>query len=117
MITIVSAYRVCQKSPTTGVKMAFMQQFWSLQSKLNLRKSSKTPVPNKQFILDLQAWIQHLQSQGHLIILNLDNNEDLYKAEGSIHNLQYNPDGITKEHSSRPFPPTYIRGKKRIDYM
>jgi hypothetical protein len=141
MITIVLAYRLCQKSAgSAGLKTAYMQQFRTLQDKLINQKSMASLLPNKQFILDLHAWIQHLQTQGHLIVLNVDNNDDLYNMEGSIISLPYDPDSVTngsfhdgslrtlgascglvdvlaEQHSSRPFPPMYIRGKKQIDYM
>ena len=141
LITIVSAYRVSQKSSTSlGIKTAYMQQYRSLQSHFLKSKKLQTPEPNRQFIIDLQAWLQHLQSQGHQLILNLDNNDDLYISEGSIHPLPYNPDSpvsdkshngspqtlaltcglidiLAIQHSKQPFPPMYNRGKKRIDYI
>jgi hypothetical protein len=141
LITVISAYRVSQKSSSSlGVKTAYMQLYRALQAQLLEKEVLSAPEPNKQFILDLQAWVQHLQVQGHQIILNLDNNEDLYNSGGTIHPLAYNPDGPTSDnlhngslwtlamtcglidilaihHSERPFPPTYIRGKKHIDYM
>jgi len=96
--------------------------------------------PHRQFILDLQAWVQFLQDQGHHIILCLDNNEDLYSTEGNIQPIPYNPNShshsklhngsllslvntcglveiLAIQHSSCPFPPIYIRGKKRLDYI
>jgi hypothetical protein len=71
---------------------------------------------------------------------SLDNNDDLYSAEGRVHHLDYCADHLTScashdgslrtlaitcglidilsiQHSECPFPPTYNRGKKRIDYM
>jgi len=142
LITIISAYHVCQKAATSsGPKMAYMQQLRSLQAKfLKLKLVQSPPNPNRQFILDLHSWVQHLQSLNHKIILSLDNNGYLYSLEGSIHSLPFNPDNITtssqhdgsnctlaascglvdvlaEQHSSRPFPPTYIRGKKRLDYI
>jgi hypothetical protein len=134
VVTIISAYRVSQKSASSvGVKAAYMQQLWATQQKVLVRKGKGLiPEPNKQFILGLQSWIQHLQSQGHKIILNLDNNEDLYASNGSVHPLEYNSDYTTThsahdgslhtlvitcglvdvladQHSSRPFPSTYRR--------
>jgi hypothetical protein len=117
-----------------------MQQLRVLK-KYSLQSDNYSQLePNKQFIWDLQAWIQHLQAQGHLIILNIDNNKDFYAAGGNYHPLPYQPsvhvtdkthdgnlrtlaascgliDILALQHSSRPFPPTYIRGKKRIDYI
>jgi hypothetical protein len=58
-----------------------MQQLHALQSKLITQMSlHPAPSPNKQFILDLPAWVQFLQSQGHKSILALDNNDDLYSS-------------------------------------
>jgi hypothetical protein len=132
-----TAYRVSQKTySSAGPKSAYMQQY----EYLRFHKLSTTPEPNRQFILDLQAWIGHLQGEGHRIILNMDNNEYFYSADGSIHPLNYNVDSLTSsashdgslrslaatcglidilalQHSERPFPPTYSRGNKRIDYM
>jgi len=141
-LTIITAYRVSQKSSASvGGKTAYMQQFRALQSIQNQTGSpGRTIEPNRQFILDLQAWIQFLQSQGHHIILNLDNNDDLYDSEGFITPLSYNPESITSDqshssslqslaftcglidvlaiqHLAQPFPSTYIHGKKRLDYM
>jgi hypothetical protein len=77
LVTIISAYRVSQRtSVTTGVKTAYMQQCRTLLSKSNTTKTICSSEPNKQFITDLQSWIQLLQKQHHLIILSLDNNED-----------------------------------------
>lgn len=143
MLTIIRAYRVCQKaSSSTGVKATYIQQVRALKA-INLSNDNSMPSaePNKQFILDLQAWIQYIQAQGHLIILNMDNNEDLYMHdECSVHPLSYQPETPTKDsshngslrtlaitcglidilaiqHSAHPFPALYIRGRKRIDYM
>jgi hypothetical protein len=142
VVTIISAYRVPLKSPSSvGVKTAYMQQLRAIQLKA-LEQTDKIliPEPNKQFILDLQSWIQHLQSRGHKIILCLDNNEDIFSSVGAVHPLEYNPNYITinsahdgslrtlsvtcglvdvlaDQHSSRPLPATYIRGKKCIDYI
>jgi len=108
--------------------------------KMNLTRKTATPEPNRQFILDLQSWIQDLHENGHQVILNLDNNEDLYASDGRVQPIPYCPDDVASctahdgslatlvvscglidilglQHSSRPFPPTYIRGHKRIDYL
>jgi hypothetical protein len=91
LITIITAYRVSQKSSySIGVKTAYMQQVRALKSNTLQHTSSITHAePNKQFILDLQAWIQYLKSQGHQIILNLDNNDNFYATEGFVHPLHY----------------------------
>jgi hypothetical protein len=70
----------------------------------------------------------------------LDNNEDLYASQGTIHPIPADlvshqqdtkhdgslstllktcnlVDIMGKQHLERPFPPTYSRGKKRLDYI
>jgi len=117
-----------------------MQQHRALQHYQNARRATLPPEPNRQFILDLQAWIQHIQEQDHHIMLNLDNNDNMYLQEGYLHPLPYDPEShmphtshngslhflavtcglidiLAVQHSQRPFPPTYVRGKKRLDYM
>jgi hypothetical protein len=67
-VTIITAYRVSQKATSSaGPKTAFMQQYRSIQAEF-LRNNIVTPDPNRQFILDLQAWIGHLQANDHRII-------------------------------------------------
>ena len=98
------------------------------------------PRSHRQFLLDLQAWIEWLINKGHSIILSLDNNEDLSSESGHFHPLTYNPSSHTissqhdgtlsslikscglldilgEHHPQRPFPSTYSRGKKRLDYI
>jgi hypothetical protein len=96
-VTIITAYRVSQKtSLSAGPKTAYMQQYRAIQTELLLQhKVGITPNPNRQLILDLQAWICNLQKDNHQIILNLDNNEDLYSAEGLVHHLNYNANVLT----------------------
>jgi hypothetical protein len=141
LLTIISAYQVSQKSAgAAGPKTAYMQQFKTLLASSNAAGKSTQPEPNRQFLLDLHAWKQHLHASGHQVILNLDNNTDLYSSEGSLHSNPYDPTKVTScpqhdgslatlaqscglvnilavHHSQRPFPPTYIRGRKRLDYM
>jgi len=107
-LTIITAYRVSQKSSASvGGKTAYMQQFRALQSIQNQTGSpGRTIEPNRQFILDLQAWIQFLQSQGHHIILNLDNNDDLYDSEGFITCFGYPALGSTISFHIYPWQET-----------
>lgn len=72
---------------TIGVKTAYMQQVRALKSKNTTQNYPSEP--NEQFILDLQAWLQHLQTEGHKIMLCLDNNKDFYSSEGSLYPLRY----------------------------
>jgi len=132
-------YRVCNNKDS-GPKTAYRQQFRHLSKSYRQQNNLQMPDPYKQCIMDLQAWLEHLVSQGHSIILGLDSNEDItdtlpafvplaYK-EG-IHPVHQNHNGslatlvttcglvdpLAVHHKTRPIPPTYNRGSSRIDYI
>jgi hypothetical protein len=138
-ICVITAYRVC-KDKTTGPKTAYQQQKRHLSSLLRTQGKVSTVDPHRQFILDLQAWITSKQAEGMQIILSLDNNEELMQNKGQ---LSPSPSDLTlpivsashdgtletlvrstglvdvlrHKHPSDSYPPTYNRGKKRIDYI
>jgi hypothetical protein len=118
-----------------------MQQHRLLSQMHRQHNQQAAPHPHRQFILDLQAWIEHLQSQGHDIILTLDANEP-YNPDIPVqaHPLPYTPgipilsrthdgklstlvascglrDPLALQHSTRPFPASYNRGTSRIDFI
>jgi hypothetical protein len=115
-----------------------MQQYRGLSSKLRSNNKSSTPQPHRQIILDLKAWLEHLITEGHHIILSMDSNESL-TSTGNFTPLTYNPDIVTscphhdgklstlaktcglvdilQTHHTGEAPPTYNRGKKRLDYI
>jgi exonuclease III len=89
--------------------------------------------PRRQFILDLQSWLQHHLKQNHEIILAMDANmmydPDItgqaypltYKENVPITDHKHNGllssliatcgliDPLARQHSSRPFPASYIK--------
>ncbi len=99
------------------------------------------PHPQRQFILDLQAWIEHLIQTEHEIILALDANETYNPDEpGVVRPLTYQTgqlttnkfhdgklstliasfglcDPLAKQHPDRPIPASYFRGTNRINYI
>ena len=87
-IAIITAYnpRLLYGDTTT-----YQQQTRLLSALFREHNIFTPPNPHRQFILDLQAWLQNLIQEGHEIILALDANES------------YNPD---KAHQ-----------KKNIDYF
>jgi hypothetical protein len=91
--------------------------------------------------MDLQSWVEHLQAQGHDIIISLDANKP-YNPDIPMqaHPLQYRPgppnlskthdgklatlvascslsDPMAYQHPSRPFPASNNRGSYRIVYI
>ena len=77
-VTLIPAFRVCSQTLSAcGQTMATAQQHRELSRKFQQEgNANDDPRPRLQFIIDLQAWIQHIQSKGHDIILALDANED-----------------------------------------
>jgi hypothetical protein len=141
LVTIITGYRVCKSTVgSTGEKTAYKQQYRRLASRWREKNWKTYPDPHRQFILDLQSWIESLVSKGHAIILSLDNNDDISLTQGNYHPLVYDPsvhtispnhdgslstlmkscdltDILGEQHTHRPFPATYARGKKRLDYI
>ncbi len=139
-IMIVTAYRVC-KAPASslGEKTASIQQFRTILAKFNEEKRDEIPNPHRQFILDLQSWLEEMKRDGTSIILCLDNNEDLLAHQGSFHQLEYKEDTFIKDSqhngtlatlaktcnlidalgTQHPgnIPATYSRGSTRLDYI
>jgi hypothetical protein len=137
-ICIFTAYRVCNDRYTRS-KTAYKQQ--KRQSSFIFTDQNKLVHidPYKQCILDLQSWISSLQAQGTQIILCLDNNEELLPNKGQLIPLQQSDtpvihpkhdgtletlvrstgltDVLRHHHPSPTYPPTYNRGKKRIDLI
>ena len=113
LITILSAYQVCDKEIIPGSTTTAAQQH-----SLLLHQGDVILNPRTAFRRDLTAAIQTLQAKHHDILLLGDFNEQF----GS------DPEGMTKlavtcklidlmsvRHSNAP-PATYARGRKRLDY-
>jgi len=138
-ICIITAYRVCNDK-YTGPKTAYQQQRRQLSEMFRQQNKVIDPEPNRQFILDLQSWIAHIQADGTQIILGLDNNDELIPSSGQVTPLQYIPnvptvqtqhngtldtllrstglvDILSHHHPSPQYPATYNRGRKRIDLL
>jgi hypothetical protein len=140
-ILIVTAYRVCvQTVSSSGPTTSTSQQHRYLSKEFREANSMDNPQPRKQFIVDLQAWLEHKNKAGCFIILALDANEGLGEDTGTYHPLEYTLekpiatrghdgtlqtlvrtcglcDPLTTQHTEFPPPPTYRRGKERIDYI
>jgi hypothetical protein len=137
-ITIITAYRV--STNLAGPMTSTMQEFRKISIMSVKKNNQDRPQPQCQFILDLQAWLEKPTRDGCDIIVALDANEEYQGTGGDITPLEYN-DGNHIKHTSHdgtittlcktcslvdPFtylhthsapPPTYIRGKSRLDYI
>lgn len=141
-VAIITAYNVCiTTGSSSGETTAYKQQCRLLAPLLRENNLPAAPHPHRQFILDLQPWIESLIQEDHEIILTMDANEP-YNPDISVpvHPLTYRPgiptldkhhdgklstlvatcglkDPLALQHSTRPFPASYFRGKQRIDYI
>jgi hypothetical protein len=140
-IAIVTAYQVCSATLSSlGPTTYTMQQYRKLSSTFRSENKTIQPNPRRQFILDLQAWLEHLIQKKHDIVLTLDGNEDYTETAKLFTPLSYTPgkhitssthdgslstlintcgliDPLRIHHSIETPPPTYSRGSKRIDYI
>jgi hypothetical protein len=128
-LTIITAYNA---SYSQGDTTNFRQQQRTL-SHLHIHHSQHvTSQPRRQFILDLQSWLEELIAQHHEIILAMDANAS-YNPDTAYptHPLSYRlntptlapghngtlatlistcglVDPLARQHSSRPFPASHI---------
>jgi hypothetical protein len=124
-----------------GERTAYKQQHRILSRTIREQNLPVAPHLKRQFILDLQSWIEHLIQTNHDIILAMDANEPynpeipstakpLQYQQGK-HTLDKSHDGqlmtliatcglcdpLVRQHPDRPFPVSYFRGRNRIDYI
>ena len=136
-ITVITAYNA---TPSPGDSTYHHQQLRVLSRFYREQNIPTPPNPRRQFMLDLQAWIESLQSEQHQIILCLNANETYDPDQEYLsHPLPFNPERLTvdsahngklstlvtscglclplaQQHSTRPFPASHISGRNQIDF-
>lgn len=139
-ILMVTAYRVCtQTVSSVGPNISTAQQYRNLSQQFRQADLTHDPKPQHQFIADLQAWLESKIASGYSIILSIDANEGLQDKTGNYTPLHFTLDQpiptkghdgslstllhtcglidpLTIQHTEHSPPPTYNRGKDRIDY-
>lgn len=140
-ILIVTAYRVCPQSISSiGPQTSTAQQHRLLSKSFREANRVEDPKPRLQFIVDLQSWLEHKISLNYSIILSIDANEGLQNKKGKYFPVAFSLnhplpitghdgsiatlittcglcDPLCLHHTTSPPPPTYKRGKDRIDYI
>jgi hypothetical protein len=71
-ITIVTAYNA---TPSTGESTYYKQQLRILSRLHQEQNITVPPNPRRQFILDLQSWLEYLHSENHQQIASMDANQ------------------------------------------
>ncbi len=140
-LLIVTAYRVCRQSVhSAGFTTSTAQQHRILSSHFREAGRVDDPIPRHQFIVDLQSWLEHKTTQGYLIVLGIDANEPYDSSAGNFTPLEFQlekpipthghdgtlstlvrtsglADPLLLHHPDQPPPPTYDRGKEKIDFI
>jgi hypothetical protein len=130
-ITIVTAYNA---TPSQGDQSYYHQQPHVLSCLYREQNISQSPDPRKQFIQDLQAWLEFLHQEGHQLILAMYANSVYDPDQEALqHPLPYQTDRLTTspthngklatlvstchlclplalQHETRPFPASHISG-------
>jgi len=140
-ILLVTAYRVCKQTvQSVGPKTPTAQQFRRLSEQFREAERTDDPIPRHQFIVDLQGWLEYKISKGYYVILGIDANEPFNPDGGNYTPVDYQlnqpisikghdgtlqtlvrtsglVDPLLFHHPERPPPPTYDRGKDKIDFI
>jgi hypothetical protein len=123
-----------------GDTTTYQQQTCLLSTLFQEHNNFTPPNPHYQFILDLQAWLQHLVHESHEVISALDANKsynadkthipcpvDPFNNKPTIHNqdgvklatlISCNLfDPLAQHHPTRPFPASHQCGTQCIDFI
>ncbi len=114
-VLIITAYRVCHEaSHNPGVFTAYQQQYTGLR-----KAGHSNPNPRRQILSDMISLIRTNRDLGFRPILMMDANGD-YQDGKDPHFTTF----LTEAGLVDPFferfeisPPTYVRGKRRLDYI
>ncbi|KAL7519229.1 hypothetical protein ACHAWF_000218, partial [Thalassiosira exigua] len=116
-VCIISAYRVCQTTPSqAGATSAFMQQYTHLR-----KEGQSKPNPRRQTLQDLLQLIREKRAEGYRPVLMMDANGDyLAEKDPDIELRQFLEDANLMDPYYEKFGSqarTYLHGSKRLDYI
>ncbi|KAL7519021.1 hypothetical protein ACHAWF_000213, partial [Thalassiosira exigua] len=115
-VCIISAYRVCQTTPSqAGATSAYMQQYTHLR-----KEGQSKPNPRKQTLHDLLQLIRAKRAEGYRPVLMMDANGDyLADKDPDLELRQFLEDANLIDPYYEKFGSqarTYLHGSKRLDY-
>ena len=117
--TFIMAYQVC-KTSSKGTNTAAAQQRANIIEESIQEDVLTRPSPRQAFITDLRQFIQATQQAGDNIILCGDFNETMSESHSGMATLA-EACGLVDIFNIRlgtsDSPPTYQRGKRRLDYI
>ncbi len=116
IITIITAYQVCDKPVTTATKKKSRTAAAQQVSMMRIRGITNTH-PRKQFCADLRNFLQECTNQNEEILLAGDFNEALGTNISGMTKIctDFGLVDILMSHHGTDTP-TYVRGTTRIDY-
>ena len=115
-LTIISAYRVCQKSIKHAGASTNIRQQWQRLEEQNLEDTNIRDL----MINDLAEFIIILLNKKHEIIVGIDANEANDQPKNGVDKLLQLTkliDVISQQHGIRKEHNTHIRGRKRIEFL
>jgi hypothetical protein len=115
-VRIITAYRVCTNSQKTPGTMSARYQ----QSEVMKNQGIKNPEPRAKVLEDLGARINELKATGEEIIIMMDANDTMQKANSELTKWVERLDLVDPhvlKHGTEEEPATHERGSERIDYI
>ena len=115
-ILLVSAYRVCQDSPSSaGQSTAYMQQY-----RFQLANGNKHPTPRKTFFADLTQFILSTYKKYSSVSIMMDANENI-ADDGPLTDFLSTTELVDIIQKINPghaqHRPTYLRSNSRLNYI
>ena len=115
IVTIITAYRVCDQRNGAGDNTIYLQQ------QADLETAYKRPIdPRKQFLRDLHSYITLLHEKGHKVILTGDFNKNLKSSQNEVQTFLKDSNLINVYnhlHPSSSLPTTYDKGSSCLDLI
>ena len=113
-LIVITAYRVCQKAGTkSGPDTAFTRMCVQMRE-----EGHKNPDPRNQVLKNMSSILDEWMGKGFHPLVMIDSNSDINESKlrefNDLHGLS---DLITASRDSINAPPTYARGKQRIDFI
>ena len=117
-LRIISAYQVCNNSRPGHNTAASQQVVQHILERSGQQQLSSNP--RQLFIHDLQQFVRQSQTNGELIVLAGDFNDDISGSNSGMHKLAQTCELIdlfSRRLGTTSHPSTYQRGSKRLDYV
>ncbi|KAI2499112.1 hypothetical protein MHU86_15382 [Fragilaria crotonensis] len=112
-VTIISAYQAVTDSQCTGLMTVTAQQ-----QNILVQSQDALSEPRKAFKRDISELLKRIRARGDEIILVGDFNETIDEEFNGLSKIiaDFHLVDLMRGRSTLPFPATYARGRRRLDY-